>query len=502
MSAIPLPPSLSNPYFERGFHQQQQVPEEMYYDFVGNLRDTANHLLLGMTRVGKGVAGSGFIEAAYEAGYKVVVIYCPKSLEQMFKRYPADGSYGRLIRRRGDTQQGYKVEAYFPMCDGYTPEEVPNFFHPYTIPVVDSAVTAELLSVVNLVGLTPIGTDAINDLLRDLPKKADVVDLYLAVDDLLRKGYKKRGLEFELAKKETAPSIHRIIYSFVRHLLATAATHRLAMTSEKFVKMLNRQKEISVFTQAFLPDTQGAIGLQPFYSLFPLELVFQNAQRCNHPILVCGTEVQDIMLSDEVTKSRNPAMKLFSLRVTNLMKRGGKYGIRTLLDTQNWSDMPPKFVSNAKLLIFHYEIEDEKAYRAFGRRKRWMKLEDLNNELLFLKHNSRRGEFEFFDFDSQRRFQVRLMKTAHPNELNKSDFFAYVRKVEPKREWVELAPIYAELDALVVNAAEAMKDVITTKKDAAAEEMKRRMDEEGEMELGADGVVSEKDMYESVLKGV
>lgn len=477
---VPLPASLLSPYYERGYYERQQVPEERYLDIVELMRDNPHWLIFGMTGTGKGLLGSSIIEDWYEAGGKVVSIRCTKDMEHLFKKYPTDGAFKRHVenqRKEGYSPRGYPVKAYVPVCDGNLPKELPDFFDLYTIPLKGKTVTAELLSTISMVGLTDIGVDAVNEMLRGLPKRANVVDLYIGLEKLLEKGFVKHGLKFETIRKETRPSIHRIIYSLVKYLIMTDEKHKLAMTDERFEKILNNQKEISVFVQAFTP-----LQLQPFFSLLPLELVFQNAEKCEHPILLVATEIQQIMWNQaENRRNSNPAMDLFNKRVADLVRSGRKFNIRFVGDTQNLSDISPTFVGQAHKLSFHYEIESEKVYRQLGKKRRWMSLEDLNNTLLFLRHESKKALFEFFSFDKGKVFQVRIPRTAHPYEGNRSDFLQYVRSVDPKREWFKTAPICKELEAAIINTAMEKHDVLKPKSDVAALEIKKKMGDEEAM---------------------
>lgn len=448
----------------------------MYLDVVKLIRSNPHLFIFGKTGAGKGTLGASIIEELYEAGFKVVSIQCLGDMEHLFKRFPAEGQFKKLVMKRGDIPRGYPVEAYIPVCEGYLPEKLFPFGHLYTVPVVDEAVSAELLSVISMTGLTDIARDAINSLLRvNLPKGADLVDLYFGIDALMH-DFEFRGLPFEIMKEVSKPSTHRTIYIPTKYLFMGSAEHKLALTSDKFVDILNKQEEISVFVQAFAPRE-----LRPFFSLLPLEYIFKNAARCKHPILIVATEIQSILGNLEEKRSRNPAMELFNTRMVDLVRGGRKYDIHFVGDSQIFSDISPKFLSQAYKLAMHYEVESEREYKILGKKRRWMKLEDLNNELLFLKHNPQAGVFEFFSFDTQRRYLVRLPKAALPYEGNKSDFMRYVERMDGKEGWYETAPICKGLAEIIVASARAKRDILAGKKDEAAEGFMEKMrDEERE----------------------
>jgi len=479
MAPVQLPLTLLGLEYPKGELIGEALPAEMFLDIVELMRDYPHWLTFGMTGSGKGLLGASIIREFWENGGKVVVIRCGAELEQMWMHYPITGHFKKLIERMGDAPHSYPVRGYVPVCEGDLPENLPDMFELYTIPLKSKTVSAELLSTISMVGLTEIGIDAVNGMIGELPKKANLVDLYLGIEDLIAGGFEARGLSFKIMKEVTQPSIHRIMYNLVKRLIMTESTHPLAMTNKKIKKILNNQKEITVFTQAFVPP-----NLKPFFALFPLKLVYDNAFGCKYPILVVATEVQEIMYDQEDRKLRTPATDLFNQMVTDIVKSGRKFGIHMLLDTQKIGDIAPKILSQCKKNSCQFEIDSTKDYNLLQRKKGDMEMSELNSILINLRHHANTGLFEYYNFSMERVFRIPLPVTEHPYEGNNSDFIGYVEQHDPDREWFEIAPVLKELDALIVDAARDKAAYLKPKKDKAAEELKRRMDDgEDEFDL-------------------
>ena len=462
--------NIFTPYFPRGFYRSEAILDlpQKYYSEIKLLSSSPHWLEVGKTGSGKGIKMSSLVEEAFDAGYKVISIYnAGREIEHGFKRYPATKRFQKIISERGQIPRSFPVQIYTPACKGTTPDKLPDFFNLYTVPVSNyPTINAELLSIVNMVGFTDIAKIAINDTLASLNDDDNVADLYLALEKLIEGGYQVYGMDFDIVKERTRPSLHRILLAAIKTLFMSQASYEYALTNEKFIEILNNRDEISVFTQAFAP-----LPLHPFFSLLPLQYIFQNSTHSKHPVLLVATEIQKIMQAK--VSAANPANKLFSDWMIELVRGARKYNIHFVGDTQIYSTINPEFRSQASVMAFYSDIEDDKGLKDFGRKLRDKdRIKMLPDILHFLKHDPYNGVFEYYNFDKNRVYMVKLPTTAHPWEGNRGDFLWYVKKYDKECKWIPTNFIFDEVEEDIKDSTEEVKDYIKGRKDKPAKRLK------------------------------
>ena len=466
-----LAPCFRHEHYER----EQQQGLRKHLDITKILRQFPHVLEVGMTGAGKGNNISEWIECAIDAGMKVVSIHNPGSeVEAAFKRYPTGGKYADLVKKRGRKPRGFDVKVYLPVCKGYTPNQIPDFFQPYTLPVSGyPTISPELLATVNMVGLTDISKDAMDGIMGSFSDTDNLAHFYYELNYMMEHGItdKETKLWFSVITPRSRESLERIIFALLQKRMMTDAKYPLALTADKVQEMLNRQDELTVFTQAYLPN-----GLKPFACLHIMKAIFDNEQYAKHPILLVATEVQKILVNPERTRI-NSAKELFTNMVADMGRAGRKFNIHLLVDTQILSSINPDFVSQALLAVFYTQIRDDNEMRMIERNAPYIDRQRLRRQIQFLRHDPKKGYFEYYVPALHQRFMVELPTTQHPWEGEKgrkgrekgsqANFLKYVREHDRECTWGDTTYIYGEIeeeikrvvdtDATIRNYIEARK---------------------------------------------
>lgn len=472
--------SLLDTDYPKGYykHTKRRVPQK-YLDLSTLIMKYPHVLGVGNTGSGKGLFFSKQIENLYNEGYKIISIYnAGREIEHAYKKFRVEGKYAKRLRERGGKTQDYEIKVYCPVCKGFTPEKLPDFFELYTVPVANyPTINADLMSIINMVGLTEIGKDAINSVLGDFGEEDNLADLYYKIGRIIEEGYAELNLWFKIVGPKSRESMERIFFTLLKYRIMTDAKFELAMTDKKFQEIMNNQEEISVFTQAYTPK-----GLHPFFSLLPMQYVFENSQYCKHPILLVATEIQRI-IRNPYNQRVNPAQELFSNNLVELVASGRKYNIHFMGDTQILSKIHPEFVSQALLIAFYTDIMDDKDLRAYGKKMLYSdELSDLKDTLHLLQHDPENANFEYFIPILNRQFSVELPSTAHPHEANKSDFLDFVRQKDKEEGWVSTVDVYTEIEEAIRRTVEEsgeIKAFITMRQNDISKEFAELMDKVG-----------------------
>jgi len=469
MSSTPSPLpiqilGLENP---KGYSaDQQQIPEEMYLNIIELLRKFPHAIAVGNTGSGKGTYLSRQVENAIEDGMKVLSFHnSGLEIETAFKYWPAEGRYRKLLEKRGGIPKGYKVVVYMPVCKGYTPKKLPpdseNLqFKLYTVPIAGfPTMNSELFGMVNQIGITEIGKEAIDNVLERFSADDNLANFYYHLNRAIEEGLDDLKLWFKVASRQSRETMERIIFTLLKYRMVSSANFELAMTDKLFREILNRQEEISVFCQAYVPRR-----LQAFFTMLPLQYAFMNSEFCNYPLLMVANEVQRILANPE-KRHINPAKEMFSNTLAETVLGARKFNIHFLLDTQILTNIHPDVVSQSLILGFYTKMRDRKELEAFSWNAAYLdKLRDLEDELLFLKHDPQKGIFEYYVPEFNRTYLVELPSTTHPWEGVKgkksgsgsqANFLKFVRERGGGAEdWEDTTWVYEVLEAEIKKTVE------------------------------------------------
>jgi len=451
-----LPPF--NPYYPTGTYASMNKPK--HCDLLE--MSVSPHLIIpGMTRTGKTLLTSSIIEEQY-GEMKIIHLHNPDVIEGGFKRFPAHGLFAEILKKQGIEPIGFDTKVYCPVDINRLPSQLPDFFELYSIPVDDYPnLWGENLSILGNAQTSTTVKSAFDVALQKTQntRQPTFASFFMEIQRVLKYGFETEiGATFRIADARSKQTIDRTLHKLAVASTISSGDCELAMTNDRFIKILDNISEISVFCQTFLPAYWVDPTIKRFHVMYILEKIMKLADEVKHPILIVCNELHN--LATDPAGTQDMSARAVSSQITNLVKTIRKFNVRFVADSQTYSELNPWLVKECDVVSFLN-------YGDYKLRERADDPNKVDGILRSLHPDHKHGVYRYYHFGMDDVFSVQLPRSDHPME-GYQNLFRIASNNGCK--WYDTKPL---TEPIVEGAKEAFH---TTKK--AIEEM-RREEEKG-----------------------